>query len=68
VKINPGSGNSYANLTYAYQWINQLDQAKATAQESPGGRPLFAGSYLSSEFSPRTAAHLEQPKDAWDEF
>jgi len=34
VKINPGSGNNIVNLMYSYQWINQLDQAKATAQES----------------------------------
>jgi serine/threonine protein kinase len=34
LKLNPGSGNNYANLTYAYQWIDQLDQAKATARES----------------------------------
>jgi len=34
VEINPGSGNNYVNLAYSYQWLNQLDQAKATAQES----------------------------------
>ncbi len=34
VKLNPGSGNNYVNLAYSYQWIGQLDQAKATAQES----------------------------------
>ena len=34
VKLNPGSGNNYVNLAYSYQWIDQLDQAKATAQES----------------------------------
>ncbi len=34
LKLNPGSGNNYVNLGYSYQWIGQLDQAKATAQES----------------------------------
>ncbi len=34
VKLNPGSGNNYVNLAYSYQWIGQLEQAKATAQES----------------------------------
>jgi serine/threonine protein kinase/tetratricopeptide (TPR) repeat protein len=33
-KLNPGSGNNYVNLAYTYQWINQLDQAKATVKES----------------------------------
>ncbi len=33
VKLNPGSANNYVNLVYAYQWVNRLDEAKATAQE-----------------------------------
>ncbi len=33
-KLNPGSGNNNVNLGYSYQWINQLDQAKATVRES----------------------------------
>ena len=33
-RINPVSGNNYVNLAYSYQWIDQLDQAKATVQES----------------------------------
>jgi serine/threonine protein kinase len=32
-QINPGSGNNLVNLMYSYQWINQLDQAKAAAQD-----------------------------------
>jgi tetratricopeptide (TPR) repeat protein len=32
--INSNSGNNSVNLAYSYQWINQLDQAKATAQDS----------------------------------
>ena len=34
LKINPGSGNNVVNLALSYQWIGQLDQAKATIQES----------------------------------
>jgi serine/threonine protein kinase/Flp pilus assembly protein TadD len=34
LKLNPGSGNNVVNLAYSYQWIDQLDQAKATASES----------------------------------
>jgi eukaryotic-like serine/threonine-protein kinase len=34
LKLNPGSGNNFVNLAYTYQWINQLDQAKATVRES----------------------------------
>jgi eukaryotic-like serine/threonine-protein kinase len=34
VKINPGSSNNYVNLTYTYQWLDQLEQVKASAQES----------------------------------
>ncbi len=34
LKNNSGSGNNYANLMYTYQWIDQLNQAQATAQES----------------------------------
>jgi eukaryotic-like serine/threonine-protein kinase len=30
---NSASGNNLVNLMYTYQWINQLDQAKETAQE-----------------------------------
>ncbi len=34
VKLNPGSGNNYVSVTYSYQWLNQLDQAKAAVEES----------------------------------
>jgi tetratricopeptide (TPR) repeat protein/predicted Ser/Thr protein kinase len=34
LKLNPGSGDNYVNLGYTYQWIDQLDQAKATVRES----------------------------------
>ncbi len=34
VKLNPGSSNNYVSVTYSYQWLNQLDQAKVAVQES----------------------------------
>ncbi len=34
VKINPGSGNNQVNLAYTFQYIDRLDEAKATAQEA----------------------------------
>jgi eukaryotic-like serine/threonine-protein kinase len=34
LKLNSVSGNNYVNLAFSFQWLNQLDQAKATAQES----------------------------------
>jgi serine/threonine protein kinase len=33
-KINPASGNNYVNLAYSYQWVGELQQAKATVQDS----------------------------------
>jgi tetratricopeptide (TPR) repeat protein/class 3 adenylate cyclase len=35
-KINPASSNNYVSLIYALQWLNRLDQAKATAQDAHG--------------------------------
>jgi len=33
-RINPGSGDNVVNLMYADQWLNRLDEAKATLQEA----------------------------------
>ena len=33
-KINPASSNNYVSLIYALQWLNRLDQSKATAQDA----------------------------------
>ncbi len=32
-KINSASGNNLVNLTYSYQWINQIDQGKEAAKD-----------------------------------
>ena len=33
-KINPDSSNNYVSLVYCDQWLNRLDQAKATVEQS----------------------------------
>jgi eukaryotic-like serine/threonine-protein kinase len=33
-KINPASSNNYVSLVYCDQWLNRLDQAKATVEQS----------------------------------
>jgi tetratricopeptide (TPR) repeat protein len=34
VKLNPGSANNIVSVVYANQWLNQLDKAKAAAQDA----------------------------------
>jgi tetratricopeptide (TPR) repeat protein len=34
MNLNPGSANNHVNVIYAYQWVNRLDEAKATAKEA----------------------------------
>ena len=34
LRLNPGSGNNYIGVMYSSQWLNRLDEAKATAQEA----------------------------------
>ena len=34
LKLNPVSGNNFANLAYSYQWVGQFDQARSTTEES----------------------------------
>jgi eukaryotic-like serine/threonine-protein kinase len=34
MKLDPGSGSGYANLVSAYQQVDRLDEARATAQEA----------------------------------
>src|SRR5271170_1996713 len=34
LRLNPGTGLAYANLVAAYQFLNRLDEAKASAQEA----------------------------------
>ena len=62
-KINSGSGNNSVNLAYSYQWINQLDQAKATAQESRAHNvdsPWFPLILYTVDFLQHDAAEMER--------
>jgi eukaryotic-like serine/threonine-protein kinase len=62
-KINSGSGNNSVNLAYSYQWINQLDQAKATAQDSRAHHvdsPWFPLLLYNVDFLQHDAAGMER--------
>ena len=62
VKINPGSSNNYANLVYTYQWLNQLEQAKAAVQESRANKlesPWFHLLLYNVNFLERNTAGME---------
>lgn len=62
VKINPGSSNNYVNLTYTYQWLDQLEQAKAAAQESRANKldsPWFPLVLYNVNFLERDTAGME---------
>jgi eukaryotic-like serine/threonine-protein kinase len=62
-KINSGSGNNSVNLTYSYQWINQLDQAKALVQDSRAHHvesPWFPLVLYNVDFLQHDAAGMER--------
>jgi eukaryotic-like serine/threonine-protein kinase len=62
-KINPNSGNNSVNLAYSYQWINQLDQARATAQDSRDHKidsPWFPLVLYNVDFLQHDAAGMER--------
>ena len=62
-KINSNSGNNSVNLTYSYQWINQLDQARATAQDSRAHNvdsPWFPLLLYTVDFLQHDAAGMER--------
>ena len=62
-KINSGSGNNSVNLAYSYQWINQLDQAKATVQDSRAHNvdsPWFPLVLYNVDFLQHDAAGMER--------
>ena len=61
--INSGSGNNSVNRAYSYQWINQLDQAKATVMESRVHHvdsPWFPLLLYNVDFLQHDAAGMEQ--------
>jgi tetratricopeptide (TPR) repeat protein/predicted Ser/Thr protein kinase len=62
-KINSSSGNNSVNLAYSYQWINQLDQAKATVQNSRAHHvdsPWFPLVLYNVDFLQHDAAGMER--------
>jgi serine/threonine protein kinase len=62
-KMNSGSGNNSVNLTYSYQWINQLDQAKALVQDSRAHHvesPWFPLVLYNVDFLQHDAAGMER--------
>jgi eukaryotic-like serine/threonine-protein kinase len=62
-KINSNSGNNSVNLAYSYQWINQLDQAKATVQDSRARNvdsPWFPLVLYNVDFLQHDAAGMER--------
>jgi eukaryotic-like serine/threonine-protein kinase len=62
-KINSNSGNNSVNLAYSYQWINKLDQARATAQDSRAHNvdsPWFPLLLYNVDFLQHDAAGMER--------
>jgi len=62
-KINPDSSNNYVSLVYCDQWLNRLDQAKATAHQSRSNKldsPWFPVILYVVDFLQNDAAGMEQ--------
>ena len=63
LKLNPGSGNGYANLVNSYLVVDRLDEARATAQEAQAHNldsPLIHLSLYSIDFLQQDAAGMER--------
>src|SRR5450432_1599437 len=66
-EINPVSSNNYVSLIYCDQWLNRLDQAKATAQQSRSNKldsPWFPIILYVVDFLQHDAAGMEQQATA----
>jgi tetratricopeptide (TPR) repeat protein/class 3 adenylate cyclase len=66
-KINPASSNNYVSLIYCDQWLNRLDQAKATVEKSRGEKldsPWFPLILYVVDFLKNDAAGMEQQATA----
>ncbi len=62
-KINPGSGNNAVNLAYSYQWMNKLDESKATVEEARSHKvdtPWFPLVLYNVDFLEHDAAGMEK--------
>jgi eukaryotic-like serine/threonine-protein kinase len=67
VKINPGSSNNYVSVVYSYQWLNQLDQAKAAVQESRAHKiesPWYPLILYSVNFLEHNTAEMKSEADS----
>jgi serine/threonine protein kinase len=63
VKMNPGSGLSYANLVSAYYNLNRFDEARATAQEAKAHNldsPTIHQTLYAIDFLQHDAAGMER--------
>jgi tetratricopeptide (TPR) repeat protein len=63
MKLDPGSGLSYANLVGAYLQVNRLDEARATAQEAQArnlDNPVIHLNLYAIDFLQRDAAAMER--------
>jgi serine/threonine protein kinase len=62
-KLNPGSANNIVSVVYADQWLNQLDKAKAAAQDARARNlesPWIPLVLYVVDFVSRDAAGMEQ--------
>ncbi|MFZ3215040.1 MAG: protein kinase [Candidatus Acidiferrales bacterium] len=62
-KLNPASGNDYVNLAYSYQWINQLEQSRATIEQAHAHHvdsPWFPLLLYNVNFLAHDAAAMQQ--------
>jgi tetratricopeptide (TPR) repeat protein len=63
VKLEPGRGDAYANLVWAYQLLNRLDEAKSTAQQALDHNldgPLLQQILYDVDFLQHDAAGMER--------
>jgi tetratricopeptide (TPR) repeat protein len=63
MSINPNSGNNFVNLVYSYQWLDQLDQAKAAVRDAHARNvdsPWIPLVLYSVYFLERDAAGMQQ--------
>jgi tetratricopeptide (TPR) repeat protein len=62
-KINPASSNNYVSLVYCDQWLNRLDQAKATVEQSRSNKldsPWFSVVLYVVDFLKNDPGGMEQ--------
>ena len=66
-KINPGSSNNAVSLLYSFQWVNKLEEAKATAEEARSRKvdsPWFPLVLYNVDFLQHDAAGMQKQIEA----